>query len=102
MEQYITDNVARYHRLVAQYRPPRVRRAENEGTTSPDMVVATRLRPLLDEETEVGLPTAVFPRAEQAGVLDIHELRQPVRGPALLRVSCPTAPNDPSNPGTDR
>ncbi|CAM1501497.1 Fc.00g034810.m01.CDS01 [Cosmosporella sp. VM-42] len=85
MEQYVMDNIARYQKLVSQYKAPRVRRTGNEGTVSPDMVVATRLRPLLDDETEVGLPAAIFPRAEQPGVLDVHELRQPVRGPALLR-----------------
>lgn len=87
MEQYILDNVKRYDMLVRKYVPPKVQRQGNEGTTSPDMVVATRLRPLLEEETSQGLPPSVFPRGAQPGVLDVHELRQPPRGPAQLRVS---------------
>ena len=86
MEEYALQNIARYHKLVGQFKPTPARRAANEGVSSPDMVVATRLRPLLQEETSVGWPMSLFPRGEEPGVLDVHELRRPPRGPAQLRV----------------
>lgn len=85
MEAYALSNIPRYHTLVNKFEPPALRRT-TEGTSSPDMVVTTRLRPLLEEETSVGWPMSLFPRAEEKGVLDVHELRRPPRGPALLRV----------------
>lgn len=88
MEQYALENIPRYHTLVKKFEPPKpIRRgSSNEGNASPDMVVTTRLRPLLEEEVSVGWPMSLFPRAAEKGVLDVHELRRPARGPALLRV----------------
>lgn len=88
MEQYALENIPRYHTLVKRFEPPKPTRrgSANEGSSSPDMVVTTRLRPLLEEELSVGWPMSLFPRGEEKGVLDVHELRRPARGPALLRV----------------
>lgn len=85
MEQYLLDNIPRYHKLVSAFRPKPARRpAPDAPAPVPDMLVTARLRPLLPDDGI--LPPALFPRLAEPGVLDVHELRQPPRGPALLRV----------------
>ncbi|PHH50498.1 Diatom spindle kinesin-1 [Ceratocystis fimbriata CBS 114723] len=51
------------------------------------MIVAARLRPLLPAELASCLPQGVFPRPGMPGVLDVHELRRPVKGLAQLQSS---------------
>ncbi|KAK7429402.1 hypothetical protein QQZ08_003994 [Neonectria magnoliae] len=86
MEQYLLDNIPRYRKLVSAFRPKPARRPAPDAPAPvpvPDMLVAARLRPLLPDDGI--LPPALFPRPAEPGVLDVHELRQPPRGPALLR-----------------
>ncbi|KAK7421632.1 hypothetical protein QQX98_002099 [Neonectria punicea] len=84
MEQYLLNNIPRYHKLVAAFRPKPARPpAPDAPAPVPDMLVTARLRPLLPDDGI--LPPALFPRPAEPGVLDVHELRQPPRGPALLR-----------------
>ncbi|VUC28483.1 unnamed protein product [Clonostachys rosea] len=89
MDQYILDNVDRFHKLVQRWKPQPAskQRSSAQGSTesNPNMIVAARLRVLLKDELELGLPQAVFPRPSAPGVLDIHELKRPVRGLAELR-----------------
>ncbi|KAK7219976.1 hypothetical protein V2G26_007979 [Clonostachys chloroleuca] len=89
MDQYILENVDRFHKLVQRWKPQPAskQRSSAQGSTeaNPNMIVAARLRVLLKDELDLGLPQAVFPRPSVPGVLDIHELKRPVRGLAELR-----------------
>jgi len=87
MEQFLLDNADRYRKLVGAFKTPVAAKktgGDNE-VVNPDMVVAARIRPLLDEEDERGFPPAVFPR-KNSNVIDIHDLRRPVRGLPTLNV----------------
>lgn len=86
MDQFIVDNAARYKSLVMRFEP-KASGPKAEVAPASDMLVTTRLRPLLPEEEAAGLPSSVFPRLRPPGVLDIHELRQPVRGLPAIKAS---------------
>ncbi|KAB5526384.1 kinesin motor domain-containing protein [Coniochaeta sp. 2T2.1] len=49
------------------------------------MVVAARVRPLLDEDTAAGFPRAVFPRSDGTGVVNIHDLYNHPKGRPILK-----------------
>ncbi|KAH7152229.1 P-loop containing nucleoside triphosphate hydrolase protein [Dactylonectria estremocensis] len=85
MEQFIAENSDRYQSLVTAFKPPKSSRPASASAPTPGMVVTTRLRPLLDDETAAKLPPALFPRSDQPGVLDVHELRQSALGPPQLK-----------------
>lgn len=85
MEKFIAEHADRYQSLVKAFKPPKSRRSASEAAPAPGMVVTTRLRPLLDDESSAKLPPALFPRTEQPGILDVHELRQSALGPPLLK-----------------
>ncbi|TIC96993.1 Kinesin-like protein KIN-13B [Colletotrichum higginsianum] len=53
---------------------------------NPDMVVAARLRPVLEDEVAAGLIRGVFPRKSGNGVVDIHQIRKHIKplGPPTL------------------
>jgi kinesin family protein 2/24 len=75
MDRIYLDNAAHYQILVQGFNPPVARTAKvATETTSPDMVVGARIRPLLDGDIAAGFPCAVFPRSAQTGVVDIHDL----------------------------
>ncbi|KAM5342357.1 hypothetical protein ACJ41O_013323 [Fusarium nematophilum] len=87
MEQYILENAQRYQLLVDRFKPDATKARARPGAGSgpnPDMTIATRLRPMLEEETAAGLLTGAFPRATSPGTVDLHELRRPPRGPPGL------------------
>ena len=88
MEEFLVQNAERYQALVRAFKPGASTQASPEtgSSTSPDIVVGTRIRPLLDEETSGGFSRSVFPRESQPGVVDVHELKRPVRGPPNLKV----------------
>lgn len=91
MEDFLLSNAARHQQLVRQFKPrPRATGGE-DAITSPNIAVATRIRPMLDEEKSSGQVPAVFPRhrllLSEKGVVDLHELRRVVRGPPTLNVS---------------
>ena len=81
------DNAERYRKLVREYKP-KPRNAKDSTTTSAteNIVVSTRIRPLLEDEISAGFPAGVFVRDSEDGVVDIHELRQRVRGPPTITV----------------
>ncbi|KAK3704357.1 hypothetical protein LTR37_013910 [Vermiconidia calcicola] len=57
---------------------------------NPDMVVAARIRPMLDEDVTVGFPRAVYPRArrtDEPQVVDLQDLYNHPRGRPVLRSS---------------
>lgn len=89
MDQFYLDNAALYQTLVKAVRPPPALKAGDTvaETTSPDMVVGARIRPLLDEDIAAGFPCAVFPRSSQIGMVDIHDLYNHPRGRPILKVS---------------
>ncbi|RYP05351.1 hypothetical protein DL764_003844 [Monosporascus ibericus] len=90
MDQFYLDNAALYRTMVKALNnttpAPRTNEVATE-TTSPHMVVSARIRPLLDEDVAAGFPCAVFPRAAQAGVIDIHDLYNHPRGRPILKSS---------------
>ncbi|KAI1779191.1 P-loop containing nucleoside triphosphate hydrolase protein [Hypoxylon cercidicola] len=49
------------------------------------MVVSARIRPHLDEDLASGFPCALFPRAGQPNVVDIHDLYNHPRGNPILK-----------------
>jgi kinesin family member 2/24 len=88
MDRFYLDSAAQYQTLVKAFSPtlvPRIAKLAT-GTTSPDMVVSARIRPLLDEDVAAGFPCAVFPRSPQTGVVDIHDLYNHPRGRPILKV----------------
>ncbi|ORY69061.1 P-loop containing nucleoside triphosphate hydrolase protein [Pseudomassariella vexata] len=89
MERFLLDNVALYQTLVKRFKPsPAVsytRGGESTETPSPDIVVSVRIRPLLDEGLTSGFPCAVFPRADETGVVDVHDLYHHPRGRPILK-----------------
>ncbi|WYZ37205.1 hypothetical protein EsH8_II_000711 [Colletotrichum jinshuiense] len=66
-------------------------RPEDLNTTpNPDMVVAARLRPVLEDEVAAGLIRGVFPRDSGNGAVDIHQIRKhikPLGPPTLISTS---------------
>ncbi|KAH7024664.1 P-loop containing nucleoside triphosphate hydrolase protein [Microdochium trichocladiopsis] len=49
------------------------------------MVVSARIRPWLDEDRAAGFPNAMFPRSQEQGVVDIHDLYNHPRGRPVLK-----------------
>jgi kinesin family protein 2/24 len=90
MDRFYLDNAAQYRTLVKAFNStapaPRTMQEVATETTSPDMVVSARIRPLLDEDVATGFPCAVYPRSAQAGVVDIHDLYNHPRGRPILKV----------------
>ena len=87
MEQYILNNVDRYNKLVAEFRQTASKNPQKDDATetSPEIVVSARVRPMLDDELSQGFPVGVHIR-DGTNTADLHELQQPVRGLARLRV----------------
>ncbi|KAL4877575.1 P-loop containing nucleoside triphosphate hydrolase protein [Aspergillus karnatakaensis] len=84
MEQFLLENVKRYQTLVERFTPPRTKEAAKNLQTSPNLTVATRIRPILEKELQSGQVSAVFPRQGEDATVDIHELRNVPRGWPLL------------------
>lgn len=86
MEQFLLDNAARHQLLVSRFKPPRTTPDIQEN---PNITVATRIRPLLEHESSTGQVVAVYPRVNESGVVDLHDLRRVVRGFPPLNVTHP-------------
>lgn len=88
MDEFVVENAKRYQALVKAFKPGASTQTSTQtnASTSPDIVVSTRIRPLLDEEETAGFSESVFPRESQPGVVDVHELRRSVRGLPTLKV----------------
>ncbi|KAF4990720.1 hypothetical protein FGRMN_8305 [Fusarium graminum] len=84
MDQFFLDNAHRYQELVKRFKPAPIKTKSNGDEPNPDITIATRIRPMEDEEREQGQLSGVFPRKNLPGVIDLHELRKRVRGPPLL------------------
>ncbi|KAL4867264.1 P-loop containing nucleoside triphosphate hydrolase protein [Aspergillus spectabilis] len=81
MEQFLIENVKRYQTLVGRFKPPRTKEpAKTDLQTSPNLVVATRIRPILEKEIRSGQVSAVFPRLGGTATVDTHEMRKVPRG----------------------
>ncbi|GAB1317016.1 hypothetical protein MFIFM68171_07226 [Madurella fahalii] len=83
MEQFFLENAERYKRLVAAFKPSAPNTKNNDSTAaSTEIVVSTRIRPMLEDEESQGFPVAVYIRSN---TVDVHELKRPVRGlPTLM------------------
>ncbi|KAK0713351.1 P-loop containing nucleoside triphosphate hydrolase protein [Lasiosphaeria miniovina] len=88
MEQFLLDNADRYRKLVGLFKPAALNKKTDSGTeaASSDITVSARIRPILEEETSQGFPDSVFRRGPSSTV-DVHELRQPVRGLPTLNAT---------------
>lgn len=93
MEQFLIDNTALFESLVDKFTAEDVvgKHGSSSASPNPDIVVCTRIRPLLEEELSSGFRASIFPRTSEVGVVDLHELYNSVRGPTL-RVCCQTQP----------
>jgi kinesin family member 2/24 len=94
-EEYILHHAKRYQKLVAHFDGEVVKetldsreRSNKDGggeeNANADVVVAARLRPLLEAELAAGFPQGVYCRRKTAGSIDAHDLKRPVRGPPAL------------------
>lgn len=91
MDRFYLENAAQYRNMVQAFSTTPVPQAKKSATetTSPEMIVSARIRPLLDEDIAAGFPCAVYPRSAQtgdAGVVDIHDLYNHPRGRPILKV----------------
>jgi kinesin family protein 2/24 len=88
MDKFYLDNAALYQTLVKALKHKDTFQQVEVATetTSPDMVVTARIRPLLSEERAGNYPCAVFPRPAKSGVVDIHDLYNRPRGRPVLKV----------------
>ncbi|KAM0196954.1 hypothetical protein ACHAPA_006131 [Fusarium lateritium] len=84
MDQFFLDNAQRYQELVNRFKPEPIKTKSSSDESNPDITIATRIRPMLDEEREGGQISGVFPRNNLPGVVDLHELRKRVRGPPTM------------------
>lgn len=81
------QHAERHKKLVRAFQPsPPTGRPVELVQPNPDIVVAARIRPLLPHEAGAGIPPGVFTRTTDANTIDLHELRQVVRGPPPLKV----------------
>lgn len=76
MDQVLLENAARYQTLVEALGSATVDDTPKVTTeiTNPNIIVSARIRPLLNEEVDAGVPCAIFPRTAETGIMDIHDL----------------------------
>lgn len=82
MEQYIRENKSYFLKQAASYKFPPNTQKEAQDLLS-DTVIATRIRPLLPHEKDLGEVVGVS-HSERSSV--VHELRQKVNGQPALNV----------------
>lgn len=102
MDAFYLKNAAQYQKLVHSLdvskpaphfsrhdaAPP----ADNQTTTetcNPDVIIAARIRPMLDADVTAGFPCAVYPRPtneDEAQVIDLHDLYHHPTRPPMLKV----------------
>ncbi|KAH7398367.1 P-loop containing nucleoside triphosphate hydrolase protein [Pyrenochaeta sp. MPI-SDFR-AT-0127] len=83
MERFYLENISKYHSLIDArdpYPKPRI----SKGEPGPNMIVSARIRPLSEKE---GFPSAIFPRANQKNVVDIHDLYNHPKGIPIMKSS---------------
>ncbi|KAF6795376.1 diatom spindle kinesin 1 (kinesin motor domain containing protein) [Colletotrichum musicola] len=91
MDEYHLKHTPWYQAAVGAFAAKAARddlaRAEDPNTTAnPDMIVAARLRPILEDEVAAGLIRGVFTRTSSNGAVDVHQIRKHVKplGPPTL------------------
>ncbi|KAF6828757.1 diatom spindle kinesin 1 (kinesin motor domain containing protein) [Colletotrichum plurivorum] len=91
MDEYHIKHTPWYQAAVGAFASKAARedlaRAEDPNTTAnPDMIVAARLRPILEDEVAAGLIRGVFTRTSSNGAVDVHQIRKHVKplGPPTL------------------
>ncbi|KAK4186275.1 hypothetical protein QBC35DRAFT_501606 [Podospora australis] len=85
-EQFLIANAERYKKLVGIFKPTPPAKKTSDAPPSADMIVSTRIRPILEEELSQGFPECVYPRTD-SNTIDLHELKRPVRGLPTLNSS---------------
>lgn len=81
---YAVQHAQRYKALVAAFKPIVPADKSDRTTENSDVIVASRLRPLLQDEILSRVPQGVYERQGPGGTLDVHELKRPIRGPPAL------------------
>ncbi|KAJ5670612.1 P-loop containing nucleoside triphosphate hydrolase protein [Penicillium maclennaniae] len=71
MDEFLLQHADRHQHLIRQFQP-KPRPHNGDPVTSPNIAVATRIRPLLDEETASGQVPAAFARAGECGSSSFH------------------------------
>ncbi len=88
MEQFILDHAERYKRLVAAFKPsPSSTKGGGSAVANPEIVVSVRVRPMLEDELSQGFPAGIYIRRD-TNTIDVHALKQPVRGLPTITVRC--------------
>jgi len=92
MESFLLENADRYRQLVAAFKPKagasNTKKVTDNLTASEDIIVSTRIRPMLEDERAQGFPEGIFQRGGGTNTVDVHELRKPVKplAPVVLTV----------------
>jgi kinesin family protein 2/24 len=93
MDEFIIEHAERYKRLVSTFKPSSPgAKATNSTSASSEIVVSARIRPMLEDEIAQGFPQGVYQRAD-SNMVDLHELRRPVRGLPTINVCLPNVLN---------
>lgn len=89
IENFLLDNAQRHQGLVKRFVPPPAKQNAGHKPEPParDLIIATRIRPILEDEISSGHVPAVFTRETDTSVVDLHELKRVVRGLPTLNVS---------------
>lgn len=88
MDQFLIDNASRYQALVSEFKPTaKATQGKMNTAPNPDMVVCTRIRPMLADESSSGYVPGVFCRSGGDGSVDVHELRKTIKGQPALNVT---------------
>ncbi|KAK0624995.1 P-loop containing nucleoside triphosphate hydrolase protein [Bombardia bombarda] len=78
MDQFILDNGDRYRALVRAFKPAPATSGNDPSDSiqaSPDFTVCARIRPMLEDETSLGLSEGIFIR-DHAQTVDVHQLKK--------------------------
>lgn len=92
MDALLAENKTYFANQVALFKPTRTQKDQDREKgrigkfTDADTIIATRIRPLLEHEIELGHVAGVFAR-EKDDYADVHELRNKVTGRPAINVS---------------
>lgn len=91
MDALLAENKTYFTNQVALFKPTRTQKDQDRESArkgkfaDADTVIATRIRPLLENEIELGHVAGVFARGED-DYADVHELRNKVTGRPAINV----------------
>ena len=86
MKMSSTDDTQLYLKLVEAFKPLKSKAVEAIEDKEKPIIIAARIRPILEEESSQNIVASAFPRKDTA-LVDVHELRKTARGNAALNVS---------------